>query len=220
MSADLAGRDAKMAQIIANMDSVTTPEEDEKQPQTVGEKIEAERLRQLEIKTEGDILKLEEMKKNAQSKTVKEKLAEEIRLAKERKAQIAAEKEQRTKTFQTVQDVHKIGSTIGADIKTNVDGTVNKVQKTAADVAQNLESVSTPGSIWLPISVLLVFFFLLLPVNGMTRAQWLYQTLIGNAQIGGAASNPQPSNNSTMGGGAVGGYGSGGNIMPIRRFVQ
>ena len=55
----------------------------------------------------------------------------------------------------------------------------------------NLGKIPTYGSIMLPLSVLLVFFFLLLPVNGHTRAMWLWLTLTGHAEIapiGGSAS--------------------------------
>ena len=217
---NLTARDEQMAKILANAQDVTLPEEEQDTPQTVGEKIQAEKLKQQEIRTEKDILRLEEAKRLAKSDAVKAKIAEEIRQAKIRQEELKLAKAHQTETFKTVKDVHGIASTIGSDIKTNVDGTVNRVSKTVDDVNKNLESVSTPGSIWLPISTLLIFFFLLLPVNGMTRAQWLYQTLIGNAQIGGAATNPQPANTSTTGGGSVGGFGSGGAPMQIRRFVQ
>lgn len=47
----------------------------------------------------------------------------------------------------------------------------------------HLGTIPTYGSIFLPLSVLLIFFFLLLPVNGHTRAVWLWLTLTGQAEI-------------------------------------
>jgi len=47
-----------------------------------------------------------------------------------------------------------------------------------------IERLPTPGSLVLPLVILLVFFFLLLPVNGHTRFVWIWLTLIGNAEIG------------------------------------
>jgi hypothetical protein len=48
-----------------------------------------------------------------------------------------------------------------------------------------LAGLPTPGSIVLPLVVLLVFFALLLPVNGHTRATWLWLVLTGNAHMVG-----------------------------------
>ena len=55
----------------------------------------------------------------------------------------------------------------------------------------SLGKIPTYGSILFPLSILLVFFFLLLPVNGHTRAMWMWLTLTGQADIapiGGVAS--------------------------------
>ena len=54
-----------------------------------------------------------------------------------------------------------------------------------------LGNIPTYGSILFPLSILLVFFFLLLPVNGHTRAVWLWLVITGQASIapvGGVAS--------------------------------
>ena len=42
----------------------------------------------------------------------------------------------------------------------------------------------------LPLIVLLIFVFLLLPVNGHTRLVWLWLVITGNASTGGAAQSP------------------------------
>ena len=61
--------------------------------------------------------------------------------------------------------------------------TAKRVGDTVGGVWDSIGRVATPGSIWLPIAVLLIFFFLLLPVNGYTRMQWLFLALTGQAQI-------------------------------------
>jgi hypothetical protein len=53
-----------------------------------------------------------------------------------------------------------------------------------------LEDIPTPGDLWVPLALLLFFFLVLFPVNGHTRIMWLWMTITGNAQIGGAL--PQP----------------------------
>jgi hypothetical protein len=63
--------------------------------------------------------------------------------------------------------------------------TAEKVRDTAGGAWDWVGRIAIPGSIWLPIAVLLIFFFLLLPVNGHTRAEWLWLTLTGQAHIEG-----------------------------------
>lgn len=66
---------------------------------------------------------------------------------------------------------------------------VNGAKKIVRGAGVKLERIPTPGSIMLPLVILLVFFFLLIPVNGHTRLQWLWLVVTGNADIvGGAAS--------------------------------
>jgi hypothetical protein len=52
-----------------------------------------------------------------------------------------------------------------------------------------IERLPQPGSLVTPLVILLVFFFLLLPVNGHTRFVWIWLTLTGNAEIGDNNSN-------------------------------
>jgi hypothetical protein len=66
--------------------------------------------------------------------------------------------------------------------------TAEKVRDTAGGAWDWIGRIAIPGSIWLPIAILLLFFFLLLPVNGHTRAQWLWLSLIGQAHIEGGGS--------------------------------
>lgn len=61
--------------------------------------------------------------------------------------------------------------------------TVDAVQRIARGTSVRLSSIPQPGSIMLPLFLLLIFFFLLIPVNGHTRAVWLWLVLSGNAAI-------------------------------------
>lgn len=51
-----------------------------------------------------------------------------------------------------------------------------------ADV--RIGSIPQPGSIVFPLVVLLLLFFLIVPVNGQTRLGWLWAVLTGNAYVG------------------------------------
>lgn len=89
------------------------------------------------------------------------------------------------------------------------------------DVGVRLENVPTPGSITLPLILLLVFFFLIVPVNGSTRFTWLWLVLSGDAGTSGSQGNISgPANNSSGSNvpgssGAAGGGTSGANAFPI-----
>ena len=65
----------------------------------------------------------------------------------------------------------------------SANATINALGGTWRGAALTLEGIPTPGSLFLPLMVLLIFFLLLLPVNGHTRLVWLWLTLTGNAQI-------------------------------------
>jgi hypothetical protein len=84
--------------------------------------------------------------------------------------------------------------------------TASSAQRIATGAKVRLASIPTPGSIVLPLIILIVFFVLLLPVNGHTRLVWLWMVLSGNAIVGqdttGSAQNSDQSgqhssNNST-----------------------
>jgi hypothetical protein len=75
----------------------------------------------------------------------------------------------------------------------------SRIAEAALSISQNvanlwkgtqvqLENIPTPGSLLLPFIILMVFFFLLLPVNGHTRFVWLWLVLTGQAEIGGSTS--------------------------------
>jgi hypothetical protein len=65
--------------------------------------------------------------------------------------------------------------------------TWRRVTKKGTD---RLETVSIPGGVWLPFSILMLLFIVLLPVNGHTRLGWLWKTITGNARIGPPLPSP------------------------------
>lgn len=62
--------------------------------------------------------------------------------------------------------------------------TASAASRIATGAKVRLASIPTPGSIVLPLIILVVFFVLLLPVNGHTRLVWLWMVLSGNAVVG------------------------------------
>ena len=68
--------------------------------------------------------------------------------------------------------------------KASANNVVDKSGQVWKGATAQLGRIPTPGSIILPLVVLLVFFFMLLPVNGHTRFVWLWLVLTGNANIG------------------------------------
>lgn len=48
---------------------------------------------------------------------------------------------------------------------------------------QRLARIPTPGDVYVPITILLILFLVLLPVNGHTRLNWLWRVYMGDAQI-------------------------------------
>jgi len=169
--------------------------------------IEAQRLEQAKIKTEADILRLEEAKRKATSQAVKEQLAEEIRLAKEEKAKREEEEKQAEENPDLASGIK--GAAGGA--VDQAGKTVDRVLGVAREAWDGLARVTTPGTIFLPVAVLLVFFFLLLPINGYTRAGWLWLALTGNANISGYIPNGASGDFGSTGGtpgGASGDFGT------------
>lgn len=88
----------------------------------------------------------------------------------------------------------------------SANATVNAVGGVVRDTGLTFAGLPTPGSLVLPLVVLLIFFFLLLPVNGHTRLVWIWLTLTGNAEIqqSGSSSNIDTTNN--FGDGASGNF--------------
>lgn len=63
--------------------------------------------------------------------------------------------------------------------------TVSAAKSIVRGTGVRLAGIPTPGGITLPLVILLVFFFMLVPVNGHTRMTWLWLVLSGNAMISG-----------------------------------
>src|SRR5882724_7182042 len=87
-------------------------------------------------------------------------------------------------TRQVAESIADSGVTVGAAIK-----------GTASRVGGAIAGVPIPGDLLLPLSILLLFFFALIAVNGHTRLMWLWLTLSGNASLtsgtgGGFANTP------------------------------
>jgi hypothetical protein len=78
----------------------------------------------------------------------------------------------------------------------SANATVNAAGGILRGTGLTLASLPTPGDLILPLGILLVFFFLLLPVNGHTRLVWIWLVLTGNAEIqqGGSSSSSSSSN--------------------------
>jgi hypothetical protein len=86
--------------------------------------------------------------------------------------------------------------------KSSARATVQGAKKIVRNTGVTLGNLPQPGSIVLPLVVLIVFFLLLIPVNGHTRFVWLWMVLSGNATIG------QSSPNGSGGSGGSGGSAS------------
>lgn len=151
--------DAQLDEAVATLDPI-----DQLRQQREQERIEEERIKFAQAQEERIIrLQQQAAKGNEQAKLELEKI-----------------KKQQAKEQGTI-----ITTAVNAasDVQEQAFDTAEKVRDVANGAWQSVGRVAIPGSIWLPIAILLIFFFLLLPVNGMTRAQWLYLSLIGQAHI-------------------------------------
>lgn len=122
---------------------------------------------------------------NSSTQQLKEELN---RQKEEEKLQEEQEKERKQKIKQGIIQTKDITNTVvdaysGAH-KTVMD-TADTIRDTGLNLWDSLGRVPTPGSIFLPVSILLLFFFILLPINGHTRIEWLWLALTGEAEITG-----------------------------------
>ncbi len=96
---------------------------------------------------------------------------------------------------QATQDVTMPGTPGGGEAAQQiVQGWKNTFQGIGSDVRGVLERASTPGTILLPLGLLLLFFLILIPINGYPRIAWLWLALTGNASIGPPQESPAPLN--------------------------
>lgn len=180
------------------------------------ELLEEQRLLQAKLKTESDIQRLEEAKRKASSQKVKDDIAAEVALIKSEKLKAEQEeKEQLENSTPTDVAKDKVADAFNAG-KKKVKKQVDRVSQVGKEAWDGLGNVATPGSIFLPVSVLIIFFLLLLPVNGHTRIEWLWLALTGNAHIdiGGSADFGNTPQQSVQGGGA-----DFGTSLPVSRFT-
>lgn len=73
---------------------------------------------------------------------------------------------------------------------------VGNIQESGGKVSGRLAKVPTPGSLWFPLALLLIFFFILITYGGNTRLQWAWLVLTNNAgfNLGGQGQvSPQQS---------------------------
>ncbi len=90
----------------------------------------------------------------------------------EAKRQREEESEVARATRQVAESIQDSGVTVGQAIK-----------GTASRLGGAISGVPIPGDLLLPLSILLLFFFALIAVNGHTRLMWLWLTLSGNASL-------------------------------------
>lgn len=122
-------------------------------------------------------------KPQAAEKPPKGKTAEEIQRDQQRQIDEQQHQEQEQRgAFQA-----SAGRTTGA-----ISGILN-------GAGVRLGSLPTPGSLMLPLVILLVFFMLLLPVNGHTRFTWLWMVITGDAMIGQSTGTPDVASGNTSG---------------------
>ena len=172
------------------------------------ELIDQQRLEQARLRTETIQHGLEEAKRKASSQAVKDELATEIATIKAEKIKAEQEKEEPT----LASGIGGIAQGIGDRARYSA----NRVIDTGRDVWDGFSRVATPGTIFLPVAILLIFWLLLLPVNGHTRIEWLWLALTGNAHIKGENANnigdfntPSiPVNPAIVGSGASGNFGA------------
>lgn len=77
-----------------------------------------------------------------------------------------------------------------------------------------LGSIPTPGGITLPLVILLIFFFLLIPVNGHTRLTWLWLALSNNAAISPVGTEQSRSTDASSGSDTAAATGPGPVVVP------
>jgi Flp pilus assembly protein TadB len=79
-------------------------------------------------------------------------------------------------------------------VSDNATRFVDSLRATAGKLSASVSGVPIPGDLLLPLSILLLFFFALVVINGHTRLSWLWLVLSGNASImtgqGGSFSQP------------------------------
>jgi Fe2+ transport system protein B len=172
-------------------------EEDEKLHQAVDQVEPVEELRR---KREAEIdlieaqIKYEEAKTKQQeiaTKGLKQKQKSEKKTQKEREKEQKERKKEQKEAERQLKEAEK--QQRRDERKAQIDHAVSQTKQFFGGLWHSLGGLGTPGTIWLPIAILLIFFFLLLPVNGHTRAMWFWLAITGNARIqSGSGSGASP----------------------------
>ena len=81
------------------------------------------------------------------------------------------------------------------DTKVNVQQTVSNAGSVLNRGKLALGNIPIPGDILLPLFILLLFFFALIPINGNTRLKWLWLAITGNASISASGGTPGAASN-------------------------
>ena len=153
--------DIQLEEAIAKLSPV-----EELKAQREQEKLDIQRLKE----EERQAARLEELKERAKNGDDKAKKELEI-----------AQREQAKKVITGTADAFK-------NVQDQAFKTAEKAQNVASDAWVSVGRIATPGSIWLPIAVLFIFFLLIIPINGYSRFQWLWLAVFGNAKIDGGGS--------------------------------
>lgn len=155
---------------------IPTPEE---------EKSGEQELATSDLKTQDQVDALEKAAKSAKSKQIKDKLRERAKAEKERIALEEKQKKEQALTLTKTQQAYGIVANAGQSFNDAATRQWNKVVNLGKNATDTIAQVTTPGGMMLPITLLLLFFFIILPINGKTRINWLFLAMTGQAQIGG-----------------------------------
>lgn len=68
-------------------------------------------------------------------------------------------------------------------LRKSAEATLKNSQKVIKQVDTRIGSIPQPGSILLPLVLLLLFFFILIQVGGYNRLTWLGLAILGRAQV-------------------------------------
>lgn len=71
-----------------------------------------------------------------------------------------------------------------------VNFTLGKAKSGGQAVGNGIASLPAPGDIGFPLLILLVFFFLIIPIKGRSRAMWLWEVITGGARVPTVALTP------------------------------
>lgn len=128
--------------------------------------------------------------KTATSDDVKQKIRDEIDATVKRNKEEKLRQKKELETIKAAGNVATIAAQTGQSVSDASVNSVRKIADFAGQAGNTVSALATPGGLFLPITLLLIFFFVLLPINGHTRAEWLWMALTGQAHIydGAAAS--------------------------------